>query len=196
MKSTYRYIPKDATVKTIPGINAVICMTILEGRKPSALAYVGKANKPRFHYSFASVERMQTYVDKFVEDTRREIESHEKMKAERKAEMNKPNSLVVGDILYNSWGWEQTNIDFYQVVESKGQTVKLRRIAGNITDGAGNSMAGYTSAVKDAFCETRNEHYETVDFLAKRVQYGNKVNMKHGYCGLWDGKPCYVSWYA
>ena len=25
-------------------------------------------------------------------------------------------SLRVGDILYSSWGWEQTNIDFYQVI--------------------------------------------------------------------------------
>ena len=30
-------------------------------------------------------------------------------------------SLRVGDILYSSWGWEQTNIDFYQV----GTTVPL-----------------------------------------------------------------------
>ena len=110
--------------------------------------------------------------------------------------MNVPNTLVVGDILYNSWGWEQTNIDFYQVVESKGQTVKLREIAGDITDGTGNSMAGYTTAIKDSFCETRNEHYEVVDYIVKRVYYGNQITMKHGYCGLWDGTPKYVSWYA
>lgn len=30
-------------------------------------------------------------------------------------------SLRVGDILYSSWGWEQTNIDFYQVIAIRGQ---------------------------------------------------------------------------
>ena len=37
-------------------------------------------------------------------------------------------SLRVGDILYSSWGWEQTNIDFYQVIAIRGCTVRLRQL--------------------------------------------------------------------
>ena len=36
-------------------------------------------------------------------------------------------SLRVGDILYSSWGWEQTNIDFYQVIAIRGSAVDLRQ---------------------------------------------------------------------
>ena len=38
-------------------------------------------------------------------------------------------SLRVGDILYSSWGWEQTNIDFYQVIAIRGSAVDLRQLA-------------------------------------------------------------------
>ena len=38
--------------------------------------------------------------------------------------------LQIGSILYTSWGYEQTNIDFYQVIELIGtSTVVLREIA-------------------------------------------------------------------
>ena len=30
--------------------------------------------------------------------------------------------VKVGDLFYDSWGWEQTNIDFYQVVGLRGKT--------------------------------------------------------------------------
>ena len=35
-----------------------------------------------------------------------------------------------GDILFSSWGWEQTNIDFYEVVKATEKTVTIREIRG------------------------------------------------------------------
>lgn len=38
-------------------------------------------------------------------------------------------STQVGDVFYSSWGYEQTNVDFYQVVSKKGkQTLVFREI--------------------------------------------------------------------
>jgi len=40
------------------------------------------------------------------------------------------HNLKVGDVLYSSWGYEQTNIDYYQVVALIGKTmVSVRKIA-------------------------------------------------------------------
>jgi hypothetical protein len=36
---------------------------------------------------------------------------------------------VVGDLFYSSWGYDQTNIDFYQIVAMKGCTASVRRCA-------------------------------------------------------------------
>ena len=35
---------------------------------------------------------------------------------------------TIGDVLYTSWGYDQTNIDFYQVVAIKGSSVVVRKI--------------------------------------------------------------------
>lgn len=37
----------------------------------------------------------------------------------------------VGDILYSSWGYDQTNIDFYQVTAVSGSSATVREIAKN-----------------------------------------------------------------
>lgn len=37
--------------------------------------------------------------------------------------------LIVGDVLESSWGYEQTNVDFYQVTRATPKTVVLRPIS-------------------------------------------------------------------
>ena len=118
---------------------------------------------------------------------RQEVSNKEKMGKEDDKALVK-----VGDIFYNSWGYDQTNIDWYQVVEVSptGKTCKVRRIAGDIKGGAGNSMAGYTTPVKNKFSGPP---------IQKKIRVsGKEVNLpfKHGWTPKWDGKPQYVSWYA
>lgn len=36
--------------------------------------------------------------------------------------------LTVGTVLYSSWGYDQTNIDFYEVVKATAKTVTIRGI--------------------------------------------------------------------
>ena len=46
-------------------------------------------------------------------------------KAKRKAEQKAPRKLQVGHILYTSWGYDQTNVDYYQVTALKGETMVI-----------------------------------------------------------------------
>ena len=48
-----------------------------------------------------------------------------KAKTKTKTEPKKENifGVKIGDVFYDSWGYEQTNIDFYQVVGLKGKTM-------------------------------------------------------------------------
>ena len=61
------------------------------------------------------MERIRQEAERF----RRHDEAQEKAAAAFR------ESLRVGDILYSSWGWEQTNIDFYQVIAIRGSAVDL-----------------------------------------------------------------------
>ena len=70
-----------------------------------------------------------------------------------------------GDLFYTSWGYEQTNIDFYQVVSFKGQTVVVVSVASERTyDGP---MSGNCKPVKDKICGQS---------FSKRVTYDNEGN--------------------
>ena len=49
----------------------------------------------------------------------------------------KARMLEVGDVLRCSWGYDQTNIDYYQVTKLVGKTmVEIRQIAGHSVDTA------------------------------------------------------------
>ncbi len=75
-----------------------------------------KFPKPEFHYKFRSLERMEEYVNEFI-NRKLEIKQFQEKKKEaiRKAKEEMNHSFKIGQILYDSWGYEQTNIDFYQV---------------------------------------------------------------------------------
>jgi hypothetical protein len=45
--------------------------------------------------------------------------------------------VVVGDIFYSSWGYDQTNIDFYQVVKVGKAMISLRQIDKRVTRARG-----------------------------------------------------------
>ncbi|MCR6574331.1 hypothetical protein [Campylobacter insulaenigrae] len=49
----------------------------------------------------------------------------------KKHEKNE-NGYKVGDLFYSSWGYEQTNIDFYQVIATSKKTIWMAKIEANV----------------------------------------------------------------
>ena len=55
----------------------------------------------------------------------------------------------VGTMLVSSWGYEQTNVDFYQVIKTTRYGVQMRAIAGDFNETG--FMSGQTKAIKNHF---------------------------------------------
>ncbi|MGI6234408.1 MAG: hypothetical protein ACOYI6_04035 [Christensenellales bacterium] len=92
------------------------------------------------------------------------------------------HGVHVGDLFYVSWGYEQTNVDFWQVVELKGkQTAIIRQIYSELVEATGY-MTGTVRPVRDAW---RNERLYTVRTQADKYRDGNTVTMRapdlHGH---------------
>lgn len=188
-----RWQPTGTTEHIYPELDAVIYTT--DEKKPWALAYIGRATKPRFNYTFPTIKRRDEYVAEWLQSQQRQHEQN-KIAAAKLAEFKKTfkNPYSIGDILYNSWGWEQTNIDFYQVIELKSRALIVREI--NQDRVYSHSMAGDTSPVPDAFVSDPQK-------INIRISAGYNggdphvcLKSKHGYMGLWDGQPKYFSQYA
>lgn len=98
----------------------------------------------------------------------------------------------VGDILYHQWGYEQTNVYFYQVVGITPKCVKIRRIKSKSVKSY-TSMSGECVPCKDEF---RDDDYVGSGKTAKVGQYGVILNSKYHYTAYkWDGRPVYESSY-
>ena len=102
------------------------------------------------------------------------------------------HSLKVGDIVDSSWGYDQTNVNFYQVIEVVGaHTVKIREIASRVVSSDGGPTT-HVEAVKDSFLVPFNEYDDRGRVLTRRVSAGNGLNVSScQYASLWDGRPKY-----
>jgi hypothetical protein len=98
--------------------------------------------------------------------------------------------LKVGDILESSWGYDQTNIDFYQVVKLVGKSsVSLRQMACASTPEQG-FMTAYktpTTPLGEPFTKREGQLEDGKPYV--RLS-------SYAYAFPWDGKPARYSWYA
>jgi hypothetical protein len=104
-----------------------------------------------------------------------------------------PEPYTVGSILYASWGYEQTNIDFYIVVDRKGDWVTLQPM--NKTKTYDGHMSGTCTPADVVELASTFRRRLRID-AATGTCYGCKG--PESYMGLysWDGRPKDFSEYA
>lgn len=137
------------------------------------------------------VYRDEAGRDKALKEQQERLDYAAMKRAEVRAERAKPHAFKVGDILVCSWGWEQTNVDFYTVTATTPHTVELAPIASGLTEnGTGNSMAGYKmpEVPPRIVSEERTKHRANASGSVKITDYS--------WAQMWDGREKYTSWYA
>jgi len=116
---------QGGTTREFPHVAGVAYILTMDGGKTLVKAYSGKRNRPDFFYSFASMDRAESHLASWV----RGLELSAKARADRAADRKAfAHTLQVGDVLVSSWGYDQTNVDFYQVVAVVGKSVDIRPI--------------------------------------------------------------------
>jgi hypothetical protein len=124
------YIPKNSAKvadKLSDAVAYVYTFTKADGSsRVGAAMFFGEQAKPVWHYTFRKPEDREKKVAESFASRRASIAFKAELKAKRKAE---GRGLEVGDILKASWGYDQTNIDYYEVTALIGSTmVELRSI--------------------------------------------------------------------
>lgn len=124
------FIPAGANKVVDKYSDAVVYLYTTKKGKPAAMLFLGKKAKPVADFWYNSLPEREVAVMMVFEERQRIAELHKKQD-EREAAKADKNKLVVGDILVSSWGYDQTNVDFYQVVGLVGKcSLKLRKIRG------------------------------------------------------------------
>jgi len=144
----------------------------------AAIAFDTKRKKkPSWRYRFNTVKQRTEFIEQQVSKNNIRIA---RKQAEKQKQRAAGNHYKVGDILSSSWGYGQTNIDFFQVVRATGKSVEIREIS---------SRTVYTTGYDD-YLEPNAD-----DFISESLglRRSCKDYIKVDYCrqaSKWDGKPC------
>ena len=142
--------------------------------------------KPILNLTFQTWERAEERI-KAELDARAAYGERKKKRAEER--LAYAHDYKPGDILYTSWGYDQTNIEFFQVVAvPSSKSITVREIASAMPRGEEGFMSGRVVAVPDKF---------TGEPITKRVSPSGSIKFaSYRYAWKWDGRERYCSWYA
>lgn len=136
--------------------------------------------KPQVNFNFKTFAARTEYVAQYQNRIDKDLEA-EKEREEKAKEKN--DQYQPGAILYASWGYEQTNIDFYLIVARSGNTVTLQEIGQDKI---------YDQRTDSGKC-TPNQEIKKGDPFKKRLSpYGGTKLNSYKYASLYDGRP--LSW--
>lgn len=99
------------------------------------VAFAGKSGKPSLNYSYRTEAEACHRAAQFIEGR---AQHALRVKDRARARVEYKTTLQPGTILRNSWGYDQTNIDYYQIiaVSPSGKSVTIRKIAARaVADG-------------------------------------------------------------
>lgn len=101
------------------------------------------------------------------------------------------HNIKKGDIFYHSWGYEQTNIDYYQVIKTTKKTISLIRIKGSAEEYNNSGMTGSVIPIKDNFVDD-----ETIRKTPYLLDGKWCISFEYGAGSQWDGEPMNFTNYA
>jgi hypothetical protein len=95
-----------------------------------AVAFMGKSQKPAIFGVYRTADSRRAGLAALFESAASAAKRRDAAKAEKEQSRAKPIGLKMGDVLKSVWGYEQTNVDYYEVVGLVGsQSVSVRKIA-------------------------------------------------------------------
>lgn len=133
-KEIARITPADFT--EIKRDDALGVLVVASADRLKVMAFKGRKKRHDFYFRFPTQERAEQYVADWL----REIEEQA---ARARARREQPHPLTVGQVLVSSWGYDQTNIDYYEVVGLAGaHFVLIRPIRAEVKGYCGQAMSG------------------------------------------------------
>ncbi len=183
-----RSIPKNSTPIEEDGIGVVYVSQY--PHRPGyyqAVGFVGNAAKCAFNYLYKTDAEVDRKIESFFTALR---EHKARVAASRKADFDGHN-FVVGDIVTNSWGYDQTNVDWYRVSRTTKAYVWLVPVQSTC------EQTGFMSGDERLVLDENLKPVDAKD--AKETKHRaskDRVNMKYGSGSKHVGGVEHSSWYA
>lgn len=102
------------------------------------------------------------------------------------------SNVVVGDIFYNRWGYDQTNVDFYEVIRLTNRGVEIQPIESRTVSGDGfyDMVVAIPGSIRDYDVVTGIERSDTRKSKLCRLRDGRYIRLSRDHSAQkWDGRP-------
>lgn len=185
-----RWIPENSQeLRPSDAPEHVVYLYTTKQGKPAAIAYQGRKNKSILHNVYRDEAQRLDHINQQRGWWASDYKAHQEFKAKK----NAPSELQAGDIVYVTWGWEQTNVDFYEILSltPSGKSARIQHIKTHARESSPQAMAGDATPILGAY-EDIPETRRTVGkfgVLTEFSKYG-------GPAEKWDGNPVGCSWYG
>jgi hypothetical protein len=101
-------------------------------------------------------------------------------------------AIKPGDVWASSWGYDQTNVDFYRVIRTTKTMVVLEAIAKTVREDKKLAMQGTAMPVLDSGTGREDCRRKVHSYDGSPV-----IEINSFICASpWDGSPQRVSWYC
>jgi hypothetical protein len=194
-KMASRYIPKGAIKVADKNSDAVAY--VYTGKDaagnpaPCARVFWGKQSKPVMAALFGSSkgmtgEQLRTVqIGKYFEARQAWLA---RKAADRAAMVATGRGVEVGQFLVASWGYDQTNVNFYKVTKLVGKAMaEVVAVPQMDVGGTGGSMSTNVIPAEEPLPGAAT--YRVLMKAGRATVNGQRAH-------VWDGKPAYCSWYA
>ncbi len=151
--------------------------------------------KPTYNYYFHTLDQRSQWIEEQAQRWAETEEIENKRKEARKqARANLVNPYKLGDIVYDSWGYDQTNIDWYQVAKVTKRSITLRPIAAQLDVQGINH--GSSLPRPNEFVENEKPVRKILQVLMQNDGTPQVyIKSEHGWISKWDGeKSVGCSW--
>lgn len=162
-----------------------IFLTYQKNNFPVLAIFEGSGFRPNTHFRFKNDAELTAYANQQKEYIKKRFDAEQiRMQGYTKEK----EAFQTGKILYSSWGFEQTNIDFYVILERKNDFVTIQEIG---------QTREIDSRYGDRGTVTPDLNNKIGEPFKKKISKYASVNIaSYKYCSVWDGQPKYYSSYA
>lgn len=182
-----RHIPEGAEVRDYPALRLTVCLWDVPAvpNRYFMMIYKGRRTVHEERGGYYDTARRAFRV--------REIVARETRAAEERQQREQAaHGLAVGDVVYSTWGIEQTNVHFFQVVRVPSlRSAVVRPILATTTADSEYAMTGHKVPKVGDFEGTAETMHRACGLHAL-----NGGKHARGDLVRWDGTPRRVSWYG
>lgn len=162
--------PKHYSAKITSKKSGAVIFLFEFGERPAAKAFYRKSIKPAAFHTFRTVEQRAKWTHEWLGNVDAWADRQAEARGKRKSFRH---TLKVGDVLYTSWGYDQTNIEFFEVVRLVGDCMVEVMEIGQKSEATG-FMQGKCTPDRGQYIGTVRRH---------RVLEGNSLDIHHANFG-------------